>query len=89
MRIFRASPLSGSGQLLDRMLAAIGLSRPASHRLHYNVISGARPATARRPSGNADVPALFLRAIEVCRPRFILCLGATPTQRLTGRTEAS
>jgi uracil-DNA glycosylase family 4 len=27
------------------------------------------------------------RTIEILEPRFIVCLGATPTQRLTGRTD--
>ena len=27
------------------------------------------------------------RTIELLGPRFILCVGATPTQRLTGRTD--
>ena len=81
-----------SGQLLDRMLEAAGLSRsaedPAQAVFITNVIFW-RPPGNRTPTEQETLMCLpFLhRTIEVLRPRFILCLGATPTQRLTGRTD--
>ena len=29
----------------------------------------------------------ILRAIELCRPKFILCLGGHPAQRLSGKSD--
>jgi uracil-DNA glycosylase family 4 len=81
-----------SGQLLDRMLEEIGLKRdapdPARSVFITNVIFW-RPPGNRTPTEQETLMCLpFLRrTIEVLRPRFILCLGATPTQRLTGRTD--
>jgi uracil-DNA glycosylase family 4 len=81
-----------SGQLLDRMLEAIGLSRnaddPARSVFITNVIFW-RPPGNRTPTEQETLMCLpFLRrSVEVLKPRFILCVGATPTQRLTGRTD--
>jgi uracil-DNA glycosylase family 4 len=81
-----------SGQLLDRMLEAIGLSRraedPAQSVFITNVIFW-RPPGNRTPTEQETLTCLpFLRRmIEILRPRLILCVGATPTQRLTGRTD--
>jgi uracil-DNA glycosylase len=81
-----------SGQLLDRMLEAAGLSRhgddPANSVFITNVIFW-RPPGNRTPTEQETLMCLpFLRrTIEVLRPRAILCVGATPTQRLTGRTD--
>ncbi len=81
-----------SGQLLDRMLAAIGLSRaaedPARAVLITNVVFW-RPPGNRKPT-EAEVTwcmPWLRRTIEIVRPEIIVCLGATPTQRLTGRTQ--
>ncbi|MDT8345007.1 MAG: uracil-DNA glycosylase [Thermohalobaculum sp.] len=76
-----------AGQLLDRMLAAIGLSRaaPDPERAAYitNVLPW-RPPGNRTPS--AAEAALFLpfliRHIELAAPDFILALGNTPVQAL-------
>ena len=81
-----------SGQLLDRMLAAIGLSRaaedPARAVLITNVVFW-RPPGNRKPT-EAEVTwcmPWLRRTIEIVAPEIIVCLGATPTQRLTGRTQ--
>ena len=79
-----------AGQLLDRMLAAIGLNRhaddPARAALITNVLFW-RPPGNRKPT---DAELSFcapwvMRAIELIRPRVIVTLGGTPTQRLTGQ----
>lgn len=81
-----------SGQLLDRMLAAIGLSRresdPQTSVFITNVIFW-RPPGNRTPTEQETLMCLpFLRrTIEIQQPKAIVCLGATPTQRLLGKTE--
>ncbi len=83
-----------SGQLLDRMLAAIGLSRHGDRTAKSSVyitnvdfLAPARQPHADR-GGNAHVPALSHARHRDCSGRdFIVCLGATPTQRLTGRSD--
>jgi uracil-DNA glycosylase len=81
-----------SGQLLDRMLAAIGLSRhsaePASSAYITNVIYW-RPPGNRKPTEAETLMCMpfVLRTIELARPEFIVCLGSTPTQRLLGLTD--
>ena len=81
-----------SGQLLDRMLAAIGLSRhsPDPDRAAYitNVLPW-RPPQNRDPSGDETallLPFLF-RHIELKAPEAILLLGA-PAVRTVLATEA-
>jgi DNA polymerase len=76
-----------AGQLLDRMLAAIGLSRtaPAPEAAAYitNILPW-RPPGNRSPT--VEEALLFLpfaeRHIELARPDFILSLGNTPTKAL-------
>ncbi len=76
-----------AGQLLDRMLAAIGLSRtaPAPEDAAYitNILPW-RPPGNRTPT-QAEV-ALFLpfieRHIELAKPDFIFSIGNTPTKTL-------
>jgi DNA polymerase len=76
-----------SGQLLDRMLAAIGLSRngdrPENSVFVSNVIFW-RPPGNRTPTEQETLMCLpyLKRTIEIVSPRMIVCLGATPTQRL-------
>jgi DNA polymerase len=81
-----------AGQLLDRMLAAIGLSREAGEPDKAVLISNVvfwRPPGNRKPSEQevAFCMPWLERTIELAAPEFIVCLGATPTQRLTGRTQ--
>jgi DNA polymerase len=80
-----------AGQLLDRMLAAIGLSRnaPAPEDAAYitNILPW-RPPGNRTPD-QAEV-ALFLpfieRHIELAEPDFIFSIGNTPTKTLLDTT---
>lgn len=81
-----------SGQLLDKMLAAIGLSRSAAEPEKSVFITNTifwRPPGNRTPTEAETSMCLpfLLRAIEIQQPRFIVCLGATPAQRLTGATD--
>jgi DNA polymerase len=81
-----------SGQLLDRMLQAINLSRnaqdPKDAVLIVNTIFW-RPPGNRKPT-EAEV-ALCLpfvhRTIALHRPEVIVCLGATPSQQLLATSE--
>jgi DNA polymerase len=81
-----------SGQFLDRMLAAIGLSRhsadPATAAFITNVIYW-RPPGNRKPTDAETLMCLpfVLKTIELAKPEFLVCLGATPTQRLLETTE--
>jgi uracil-DNA glycosylase len=81
-----------SGQLLDRMLAAIGLSRMAADREQSVFITNVvfwRPPGNRTPTEAETTMCLpyLVRAIALQQPDFIVCLGATPAHRLTGRTD--
>jgi DNA polymerase len=72
-----------AGQLLDRMLASIGLDR--SHYLITNVVFW-RPPGNRTPT-DAEVQTClpFLhRQIALVRPRHLVLLGAPATKALTG-----
>ena len=81
-----------SGQLLDKMLEAIGLSRsaaePESSVLITNLIFW-RPPGNRKPTEAETLMCLpfVQRTIALARPLAIVCLGATPAQRLSGTTE--
>ena len=81
-----------SGQLLDRMLAAIGLSRTSPDRDSAVFITNTifwRPPGNRTPTEAETQMCLpfLLRAIAIQNPDFIVCAGGTPAQRLTGRGE--
>jgi uracil-DNA glycosylase family 4 len=81
-----------SGQLLDRMLAAVGLSRTAQDRESAVFITNVifwRPPGNRTPTDAETQMCLpfLLRTIELQKPDVIVCLGATPAQRLTGKTD--
>lgn len=81
-----------SGQLLDRMLQAIGLSRSAEDRDSAVFITNAifwRPPGNRTPTEAETAMCLpfLIRAIEIQKPDVIVCLGATPAHRLTGKTD--
>jgi len=81
-----------SGQLLDRMLAAIGLSRRAEDPDEAVFITNVifwRPPGNRTPTEAETAMCLpfLLRAIAIQQPQFIVCLGATPAHRLTGRSD--
>jgi DNA polymerase len=81
-----------SGQLLDRMLQAIGLSRDAQDRDSAVFITNVifwRPPGNRTPTEAETTMCLpfLIRAIEIQKPDFIVCLGATPAHRLTGKSD--
>lgn len=81
-----------SGQLLDRMLAAIGLSRQSQEREASVFITNAifwRPPGNRTPTEAETAMCLpfLLRTIELQKPDVIVCLGATPAHRLSGRSD--
>lgn len=81
-----------SGQLLDRMLASIGLSRTSADRESAVFITNVifwRPPGNRTPTEAETTMCLpfLLRTIELQRPDVIVCLGGTPAHRLTGRNE--
>ncbi|MEM9783019.1 MAG: uracil-DNA glycosylase family protein [Pseudomonadota bacterium] len=78
-----------AGQLLDRMLAAIGLDRTAADPARAVYIANIlpwRPAGNRTPTG--EEIALFLPLIErhiaLAAPERLLLLGNTPLKALTG-----
>ena len=78
-----------SGQLLDRMLAAIGLSRGADDPAEGAYITNAvywRPLENRKPSADevAMLAPFLIRHIELARPELLLLTGATPAQALLG-----
>ena len=76
-----------AGQLLDRMLAAIGLDREKNAMI-CNIVK-CRPPGNRAPTpeeGNKCL--LFLRAqVDIVRPRIIVCLGATAVRHIIGPSE--
>ncbi len=81
-----------SGQLLDKMLSHIGLSRHSENPQDSVLISNTvfwRPPGNRKPSEAETLMCLpFVnKLIELVAPEMIVCLGATPTQRLTGQTK--
>ena len=72
--------------LLEKMLGAIGLSSGGVSL--FNFIPW-RPPGNRTPT-EAEIQLcqpFLLRAIELCSPKFILCLGGQSAQRLSGKSE--
>ncbi|MBL8893074.1 MAG: uracil-DNA glycosylase [Rhizobiales bacterium] len=81
-----------SGQLLDRMLATVGLDRRADDPARAVLITNTifwRPPGNRKPTEaeTAMCMPFVSRLVEVMRPRLILCVGATPTQRMMNLTD--
>lgn len=74
-----------AGQLLDRMLDAIGIAR--SEVYIANIVK-CRPPGNRAPTpAEQDACYPYLqRQIELIQPEVILCLGATAARRLIGPT---
>ncbi|MEH3120264.1 MAG: uracil-DNA glycosylase [Methylorubrum populi] len=72
-----------SGQLLDRMMAAIGLDRTTAYV--SNVVPW-RPPGNRNPTPQeiAICRPFVERQIELASPDILVCLGAPATQTLTG-----
>ncbi|MCP1337569.1 uracil-DNA glycosylase [Futiania mangrovi] len=81
-----------SGQLLDRILASIGLSRGAEDPAHGVFISNVifwRPPGNRKPTEAETAACLpfIRRAIALAEPDILVLAGATPAQQLLGTTE--
>ncbi len=76
-----------AGQLLDRMLATIGLSR--RHNVYITNVVNWRPPANRVPTPEEAAICLpFLRRhIELVAPELIILLGGTALQYVSGRTE--
>jgi len=76
-----------AGQLLDKMLAAIGVSRETNAYI-ANVVK-CRPPANRDPAPDEvkACSAWLERQVEILSPRAILCLGRTAIQALTGQSE--
>lgn len=85
----RGLPFVGpAGQLLDRMLAAIGCSR--QHNVYITNICKFRPPGNRDPQSDevaADWPVLE-RQIELMNPRLVVAVGRVAAQTLLDRTDS-
>jgi DNA polymerase len=82
-----------AGQLLDRMLHAIGLTRgeaPPERRVYIANTLKCRPPRNRNPEPeeSAACAPLLARQIELVRPRILLAMGRFAAQRLLGTDEA-
>ncbi|MBN2495300.1 MAG: uracil-DNA glycosylase [Deltaproteobacteria bacterium] len=76
-----------AGQLLDRILAAMGVQR--SEVYICNVVKCRPPGNRTPEPDEMRTCGVFLaRQLEIIRPRYIICLGATAAQYLLG-TERS
>ena len=72
-----------SGQLLDRMMAAIGLDRTSAYIA--NIVPWRPPGNRNPTPQEVAVCRPFVeRQIELVGPDLIVCLGAPATQTLTG-----
>lgn len=81
-----------SGQLLDKIFAAIGLSRAAedpAHAVYISNILNWRPPGNRTPSpAEVDVSLPFIeRHIFLARPKVLILCGAVSAKALLGREE--
>ncbi|MDI9350129.1 MAG: uracil-DNA glycosylase [Candidatus Symbiobacter sp.] len=76
-----------SGQMLDRMLAEVGLSR--HHNIFISNIVYWRPPGNRPPTELEVAMCLpfMLRMIQLVRPKTLLTVGNTPTRALLGRKD--
>jgi DNA polymerase len=79
--------VGASGQLLDKMLASIGLYRDQNCYI-ANIVK-CRPPNNREPSPDERAACMpyLKRQIALLKPRFILCAGRTATQAMLGTTE--
>ena len=75
--------VGAAGQLLDKMLAAIGLRRD---QVYICNIVKCRPPQNRVPEADERAACMdYLRAqVALVRPRVIVCLGSTPARALLG-----
>jgi len=76
-----------AGQLLDKMLSAVGLSRE-SNCFIANLVKCRPPGNRDPEPGEVSACATFLdRQITLLKPRIILSVGRVPTQNLLKTTE--
>ena len=75
-----------AGQLLDRMLAAIGLDRAQGLYRQCRALAPARQPHADA-AGNGGLPAVHPPPDRARRPRLLVCLGGSATQTLLGVKE--
>ena len=75
-----------AGQLLDRMLASIGLDR---QQVYIANVVPWRPPGNRTPTPQETAICLpfIARQIELANPRWLVCLGGSATQTLLGGKE--
>ena len=75
--------VGAAGQLLDKMLAAIGLRR---EQVYICNIVKCRPPQNRVPEGDERMACMgYLRQqVALVRPQVIVCLGSTPARALLG-----
>ena len=76
-----------AGQLLDKMLSSIGLSRRTNCYI-ANVVK-CRPPMNRDPAPDEQAACLgyLRRQVEALRPSYVLCLGRVAAQALSGSRE--
>ncbi|MDY0028936.1 MAG: uracil-DNA glycosylase [Pseudobdellovibrionaceae bacterium] len=82
-----------AGQLLDKMMAAIGLSRAEAERAKAVYMTYAlnwRTPGNRTPNASEiELSAPFLKKhIELVKPDFLLLMGSVPAKALLGRSES-
>ncbi|MDD3021880.1 MAG: uracil-DNA glycosylase [Alphaproteobacteria bacterium] len=82
-----------AGQLLDKMMAAIGLSRQsaeAAKAVYLTQVLNWRPPGNRTPSAaEIDLSTPFLeKHIDLVKPDVLLFMGSVPVRALLGRTES-
>ena len=76
-----------AGQLLDKMLAAVGLSREDNCFI-ANLVKCRPPGNRDPEPGEVSACSHFLeRQITLLKPKIILSVGRVPTQNLLGTTE--
>ena len=75
--------VGAAGQLLDKMLAAIGMTRD---QVYICNIVKCRPPQNRVPEPDERAACMdYLRQqVALVRPKVIVCLGSTPTRALLG-----
>ena len=79
--------VGASGQLLDRMLASIGLSRETNCYI-ANIVKCRPPANREPHPAERDACIGYLhQQIEILAPKAILCAGRTAAQSLLGSAE--
>jgi uracil-DNA glycosylase family 4 len=75
-----------SGQLLDRMLAAIGLDRRSAYIT--NILPWRPPGNRKPTTSEVTVCLPFIRRhIAIVRPKVLVLVGGTSASALLGRTE--